>query len=877
MAVANAAFHVGTVLQVAASRAVINAASANRPQGSQNPSPAMSSASSSRSTGPRRRARAGKSPSRASSPIPAIDTPSSRPQVKSVTFEDTAGRGMVCRACCPRRSFRLFRIRSLHELAGAVTYTQVHLLAFSVMSILGGLAIFLLEHHVSFADALYTAVSAVCVTGLITLDTATLSVASQVVIFVLIFLGGGVLWSVVPVLVRRFYFRRALRAEISRLALSPNAFQDILRQEIEYRALGWVRTIVLAQVFLWPLCVGTILGAYFSFSSPSNGLSMLSENNLNPWWFSFFLSFSAFGNAGFSLLPDNVMGLVESRVFMLLCCLLIVMGNVLNPIVNYGILSLARRWYKDPALALLRARPRKCFTHLFNSFTTKLLLLVVTMTTMGEFFLFLALEFREPFMENLSTPTRALVGFFQSVATRTAGFNSVDIAKLAPSVLLLYAMLMYLTAYPFALTVRRTKDMDDALADLSATQISDAARQWSREDDAPQPAANSLLEASVPAGASLPALSAKLAAAIAVAESRSGFAVTIGRAFEAETHRSVSIPAPPPTLVIPASQGTPNKHDDAPPRSRAMVDIAAAYNEYLEHDIAVEVPQSHVTLGRDIDSSLNTTSAAGSTTIQSLAQSHSRSPSVFGASDVESKHSDDVPSRPATSTPHTPSVVSSQQSSRAVSPVESEGQKSESEERRRPARFLLQGYPDPSRFFFRRASSMLSRDLFWLAIALFLITLAESSSIRDTQYPQYMSIFGVIFELCSAFGTVGLSLGFPGTVTSLSAQFGTFSKLVIIAVMIAGRHRGLPSAIDPAVYLPALTGIVGIQKSEEPRGTPTDGNIVGASAQPPKARSLTGLFEPLQRLPAQETPVVGALSIDASRSKPEGTERREQT
>lgn len=99
---------------------------------------------------------------------------------------------------------------------------------------------------------------------------------------------------------------------------------------------------------------------------------------------------------------------------------------------------------------------------------------------------------------------------------------------------------------------------------------------------------------------------------------------------------------------------------------------------------------------------------------------------------------------------------------------------------------------------------MFSRDLVWLFLALLLITIAESNAIRDTPAPRYMSIFGIIFELCSAYGTVGLSLGFPGTATSLSGQFGTFSKLIIVAVMLAGRHRGLPVAIDPAVYLPAL-------------------------------------------------------------------------
>lgn len=58
-----------------------------------------------------------------------------------------------------------------------------------------------------------------------------------------------------------------------------------------------------------------------------------------------------------------------------------------------------------------------------------------------------------------------------------------------------------------------------------------------------------------------------------------------------------------------------------------------------------------------------------------------------------------------------------------------------------------------------------------------------------------------MFEVISAHGTVGLSLGYPGTSASFSGEFNVVSKLVIMATMIKGRHRGLPSAIDRAIIL----------------------------------------------------------------------------
>ena len=51
-------------------------------------------------------------------------------------------------------------------------------------------------------------------------------------------------------------------------------------------------------------------------------------------------------------------------------------------------------------------------------------------------------------------------------------------------------------------------------------------------------------------------------------------------------------------------------------------------------------------------------------------------------------------------------------------------------------------------------------------------------------------------------GNVGLSLGHPAVITSLCGQFTPFSKLVICAMMIRGRHRALPYAIDRAIMLP---------------------------------------------------------------------------
>ncbi|WBW74583.1 plasma membrane potassium ion transmembrane transporter Trk2 [Schizosaccharomyces osmophilus] len=95
----------------------------------------------------------------------------------------------------------------------------------------------------------------------------------------------------------------------------------------------------------------------------------------------------------------------------------------------------------------------------------------------------------------------------------------------------------------------------------------------------------------------------------------------------------------------------------------------------------------------------------------------------------------------------------------------------------------------------------LSHDLWYMFFGFFLITILEGSRLQRADEPQF-TLFSILFEVVSGYGTVGLSLGY-GDAPSLSAQFRKISKLVMIALEIRGRHRGLPSALDRAVLMPS--------------------------------------------------------------------------
>ena len=96
----------------------------------------------------------------------------------------------------------------------------------------------------------------------------------------------------------------------------------------------------------------------------------------------------------------------------------------------------------------------------------------------------------------------------------------------------------------------------------------------------------------------------------------------------------------------------------------------------------------------------------------------------------------------------------------------------------------------------------LSFDLWYIFLGLFIIAIAEGDHIQNTNEFAF-TMYSCLFEIVSAYGTVGLSLGYPNVDTSFSAQFSVISKLVIIAMQIRGRHRGLPYELDRAILLPS--------------------------------------------------------------------------
>ncbi|RAX49915.1 TrkH family potassium uptake protein [Arthrobacter sp. AQ5-05] len=264
-----------------------------------------------------------------------------------------------------------------------------------------------------FLEALFTATSAVCVTGLAVVDTATYWTRfGQVVILVLIQLGGFGIMSFASLLGVLMARRLGLKSRIQAAA------------ETKSTGFGDVRSVLLGVLRITAgteLVVAVLLTLRFAV-----GLG-------NPWghsiWLGFFHSISAFNNAGFALFSDNLMGFVGDPWICLPIAAAIIIGGL-----GFPVLFELGRHYRRP---------------LHWTMNTKLVLGgTVTLLAGGTAFI-CALEWTNPkTLGVLSTADKLLAGFFQSVMTRTAGFNSLDFGQMDPATWLGMDILMFIGGGP---------------------------------------------------------------------------------------------------------------------------------------------------------------------------------------------------------------------------------------------------------------------------------------------------------------------------------------------------------------------------------------------------------------------------------------------
>ncbi|KAH8176204.1 cation transport protein [Sarocladium implicatum] len=358
---------------------------------------------------------------------------------------------------------------------------------------------------------------------------------------------------------------------------------------IEYRSLRTLALVIVGYFWGFQILAFTF---FLPWIRESREYSALVENiGQSPIWWAFWTANSAFMDLGFTLTPDSMISFAKSQYILMIMTFFIIIGNTGFPVmlrfiiwVMSNIASKGSGLWEE--LRFLLDHPRRCFTLLFPSQPTWWLFAILVILNVVDLVCFIVLDLNAEVVQDLSIGTRIVNGLFQSASTRTAGFSSVPLSGLQPAMPVLYMVMMYISVFPIAISIRRT-------------------------------------------------------------------------------------------------------------------------NVYEEKSLGVY---------------------------------------------HDKKEDDD--------TANDPSAVS---------------------------------------YVGTHLRRQLSFDLWYVALGFFVIAISEGSKLEAGRF----DLFSVLFEIVSAYGTVGLSIGVPNVNASLCSQFSVVGKLVICAMMIRGRHRGLPYGLDRAVLLPS--------------------------------------------------------------------------
>lgn len=264
------------------------------------------------------------------------------------------------------------------------------------------------RHHLSFIDALFEATSAVCVTGLVVVDTqTTFTLFGQIVLLCLIQIGGlgfMTLTVFIAMLLRRniSFEERHLVKE----SLNQSSYEGIVRM---------VRFVLLFTVFcemIGTLILGLHWGSEFGYSK--------------SFYYGLFHSISAFNNAGFDIMGDfsSMTAYVGDPIVNLTLTILLILGGI-------GFIVVAD--------VIQKKKGKRLTLH------TKVVLWMSAILVAGGTLLIFLLEYGNPAtIGHLAWNDKLLASYFHGVVPRTAGFNSLNTADLTLGSQLVTMALMFI-------------------------------------------------------------------------------------------------------------------------------------------------------------------------------------------------------------------------------------------------------------------------------------------------------------------------------------------------------------------------------------------------------------------------------------------------
>ncbi len=263
--------------------------------------------------------------------------------------------------------------------------------------------------HIDFVDAVFTSTSAACVTGLIVKDTPKdFTFFGQLIIILLIQVGGIGLMTVTGFFLLLIGKKFGIKERL------------LLKETYNASSMGGLIRFML-RVIIYSFSIEAI-GAILLFIDFSKNM-----DTFKALWFAIFHSVSAFNNAGFALFSNNLVNYVNDPLVNITIMSLIFLGGlgfvVLSDITNFI--------FKREKISI------------YSNLVLKVSVSLIIVGVIG----FLFIEYTNT-MKNLNFANKIIASFFQSVTTRTAGFNTLDFGAMKSSTILITMILMFIGGSP---------------------------------------------------------------------------------------------------------------------------------------------------------------------------------------------------------------------------------------------------------------------------------------------------------------------------------------------------------------------------------------------------------------------------------------------
>ncbi|KAJ4860436.1 cation transport protein domain-containing protein [Trichoderma breve] len=254
---------------------------------------------------------------------------------------------------------------------------------------------------------------------------------------------------------------------------------------IEYRALRTLALVLLFYFWMFHILAVVCLLPYILHNQHYG--NVLTADDIGKTWWAFWTANVAFMDVGFTLTPDSMNSFATSEWVLMAMWFFIIIGNTGFPVMLRFMIWVASKltprgtglWEE---FRFLLDHPRRCFTLLFPSNANWWLFWILVLLNVIDLVFFIVLDLGAEPITAYPLRNRVVIGLFQAASTRTAGFSAVSMSELHPAMPVLYMIMMYISVFPIAISIRRTNVYEEKSLGVYRDRDSEDAEEASALD-----------------------------------------------------------------------------------------------------------------------------------------------------------------------------------------------------------------------------------------------------------------------------------------------------------------------------------------------------------------------------------------------------------